>query len=111
MKTPRARLPLFLGFFFFILMWATVFAKTAHTGATPPASPVTTTSDVVSTAEKNGPPPIPVPPVNARIWTLQDGLTVIVQEDHSAPVASVQAWCQTGSIDEDKHLGAGLSHI
>jgi zinc protease len=34
-----------------------------------------------------------------------------VQEDHSAPVASVQAWCATGSIDEDAHLGAGLSHI
>jgi len=54
---------------------------------------------------------IPVPPVTARVWTLQNGLTVIVEEDHSAPVASLQAWCQTGSIDEDKHLGAGLSHI
>ena len=54
---------------------------------------------------------ISVPPVNARVWTLQNGLTIIVEEDHSAPVASVQAWCQTGSIHEDKHLGAGLSHI
>jgi len=54
---------------------------------------------------------IAVPPVNARVWTLQNGLTIIVEEDHSAPVASLQAWCQTGSIDEDKHLGAGLSHI
>jgi len=54
---------------------------------------------------------IPVPPVNARVWTLQNGLTLIVEEDHSAPVASLQAWCQTGSIDEDQHLGAGLSHI
>src|SRR5262249_59061561 len=35
----------------------------------------------------------------------------IVQEDRSAPVASVQAWCSTGSIDEDQHLAAGLSHI
>jgi zinc protease len=26
-------------------------------------------------------------------------------------VASVQAWCATGSIDEGKHLGAGLSHL
>jgi zinc protease len=56
-------------------------------------------------------PEIPVPKVNARVWTLQNGLTIIVEEDHSAPVASLQAWCQTGSIDEDKHLGAGLSHI
>jgi zinc protease len=54
---------------------------------------------------------IEVPRYTAHQWTLPNGLTLVVQEDHSAPVASVQAWCQTGSIDEDKHLGAGLSHI
>lgn len=51
------------------------------------------------------------PSVTARTWTLSNGLGVIVQEDHSAPVASVQVWVETGSIHEDKHLGAGLSHI
>ena len=54
---------------------------------------------------------IPVPPSAAQKWVLPNGLTVIVQEDHSAPVASVQAWCATGSINEDERLGAGLSHI
>jgi zinc protease len=54
---------------------------------------------------------IQFPATTARQWTLKNGLTLIVQEDHSAPVASVQAWCQTGSVNEDKHLGAGLSHI
>ncbi len=54
---------------------------------------------------------ITFPPSSAKKWVLPDGLTVIVQEDHSAPVASVQAWCATGSIDEDERLGAGLSHI
>src|SRR5437764_5538027 len=60
------------------------------------------------------PEPLPMiafPPSTAQKWILPNGLTVIVQEDHSAPVASVQAWCATGSIDEDQHLGAGLSHI
>src|SRR5882672_12053846 len=56
-------------------------------------------------------PAITFPPVTARKWTLSNGLTVIVQTDRSAPVASVQAWCGTGSIDEGRHLGAGLSHI
>lgn len=46
-----------------------------------------------------------------QIFTLKNGLTVIVEEDHHAPVASVQAWCCTGSVDEGKWLGAGLSHI
>ncbi|PYL73188.1 MAG: hypothetical protein DMF22_02235 [Verrucomicrobia bacterium] len=54
---------------------------------------------------------ITFPSSSAQKWFLPNGLTIIVQEDHSAPVASVQAWCATGSIDEDEHLGAGLSHI
>jgi zinc protease len=54
---------------------------------------------------------ITFPPSSAQKWILPNGLTVIVQEDRSAPVASVQAWCGTGSIDEDAHVGAGLSHI
>jgi len=60
------------------------------------------------------PEPLPMiafPPSTAQKWILPNGLTIIVQEDHSAPVASVQAWCSTGSVDEDQHLGAGLSHI
>jgi len=57
------------------------------------------------------PPMITCPPHTALKWTLPNGLTIIVQEDRSAPVASVQAWCAAGSITEDKHLGAGLSHI
>src|SRR5207249_5216115 len=62
-------------------------------------------------APPESPALISFPPSTAQKWILPNGLTVIVQEDHSAPVASVQAWCATGSIDEDQHLGAGLSHI
>src|SRR3954469_16414983 len=51
------------------------------------------------------------PPSTAQKWVLSNGSTVIVQEDRSAPVASVQAWCATGSINEDERLGAGVSHI
>jgi zinc protease len=54
---------------------------------------------------------ITFPPSPAKKFVLPDGLTLIVQEDRSAPVASVQAWCATGSIYEDDKLGAGLSHI
>jgi len=68
---------------------------TSHLQATPPANSAG----------------ISFPPSSARRWVLPNGLTLIVQEDHSAPVASVQAWCGTGSIDEDERLGAGMSHI
>jgi zinc protease len=43
--------------------------------------------------------------------SLENGLTIIVREDHSAPVVSAQAWCMAGSIHEGKWLGAGLSHV
>ena len=46
-----------------------------------------------------------------QVFTFPNGLTLIVEENHGAPVASVQAWCNTGSIHEGKLLGAGLSHI
>lgn len=42
---------------------------------------------------------------------LPNGFTVLVEPDHSAPVASVQVWVQTGSIHEDAWLGSGLSHL
>ena len=51
------------------------------------------------------------PASTAVKWVLPNGLTVIVQEDRSAPVASIQVWCATGSINEDERLGAGMSHI
>src|SRR6266550_4215465 len=62
-------------------------------------------------AASKDPSVINFPPNSAQKWVLADGLTIIVKEDHSAPVASVQAWCATGSVDEDTRLGAGLSHI
>ena len=47
---------------------------------------------------------------NVRRFVLDNGTICLVQEDHSAPVASVQIWAGSGSIHEDEHLGAGLSH-
>jgi zinc protease len=42
--------------------------------------------------------------------TLENGLTVIVQEDASSQVSSVQLWIKTGSIHEGFLLGSGVSH-
>ena len=44
--------------------------------------------------------------------TLSNGLTVIVQENHVAPVATVRCYVRnTGSAFEGRYLGAGLSHV
>jgi zinc protease len=42
---------------------------------------------------------------------LDNGLTILIREDHSAPVVTAQAWCRAGSITEGKQMGAGLSHV
>src|SRR2546428_4055017 len=64
-----------------------------------------------SQKNQDGSSVIALPASTAQKWVLRDGLTLVVQEERSAPVASVQAWCGTGSIYEDEKLGAGLSHV
>ncbi|MEO6752439.1 MAG: pitrilysin family protein, partial [Chthoniobacteraceae bacterium] len=50
-------------------------------------------------------------PNEAQILKFPNGLELLVLEDDSAPVASVQAWVKTGSVHEGRWLGAGLSHF
>src|SRR4051812_35251855 len=63
-----------------------------------------TTASETSTA-------IPAIPPGVHMVALENGLTLIIREDHSAPVVSAQAWCKAGSVDEGPWLGAGLSHV
>lgn len=54
---------------------------------------------------------ITLPPSRAEVRTLDNGLEVIVKEDHSHPLVSVQVWVRAGSISEEKWTGAGLAHL
>lgn len=45
------------------------------------------------------------------IAELPNRMIVIAQSLPAAPVASVQVWIKTGSIYEQEHVGAGLSHF
>ena len=49
------------------------------------------------------------PPVHKVVF--DNGLTLLVREDHSTPVVSAQAWVRAGSITEGAWLSAGLSHV
>ncbi len=51
------------------------------------------------------------PTTTASLHQLDNGLTIILDADSSAPVISTQAWVETGSIHEGDFLGAGLSHL
>jgi len=48
---------------------------------------------------------------SVRRTILENGLTLLIKEDHSAPVVSAQAWCRAGSVTEGRWMGAGLSHV
>jgi zinc protease len=51
-------------------------------------------------------------PEAVTLATFSNGLTVTVQENHVAPVATVRCFVKnTGSAYEGKNLGAGLSHV
>lgn len=43
-------------------------------------------------------------------FTLENGLTVVLRENHSSPVVAVQLWVKAGSVTEPEDR-AGMSHI
>ncbi|MEW6356378.1 MAG: pitrilysin family protein [Planctomycetota bacterium] len=43
--------------------------------------------------------------------TLDNGLTVLVKENHIAPVVSLCIYVRVGSINEGEYMGAGISHL
>jgi len=42
---------------------------------------------------------------------LENGLTVVLKENHAAPVAAFRIYVKTGSMYEQEYLGAGISHL
>ena len=71
---------------FFIFLWAVIITFFA---AVPMAATVTS---------------------GTQKFSLENGLTVILKEDHSAPVASIQVWVKTGSANETLEE-AGITHL
>jgi zinc protease len=51
------------------------------------------------------------PEIAVEKSTLANGLTLLVAPEHYASVASVQVWCETGSVHEDAWVGGGLTHL
>ncbi len=48
--------------------------------------------------------------LSPTVFTLENGLKVIFQENHSAPVVAIQVWVRVGSADE-RDDEAGISHV
>lgn len=74
-----------------------------------PARKKTASSKAASPAQ----PPALVELPSQQAWqrTLPNGLDILVQEDHSNPLACVQLWVRAGSVHEEGWTGAGLAHL
>lgn len=48
-------------------------------------------------------------PVSYRV--LDNGMEVLVNENHNAPLVALQIWIKAGSVNEEGLLGAGVSHF
>jgi len=48
---------------------------------------------------------------DALLVRLSNGLTVIVSENHNAPVVCVRAYVRAGGLFEGEYLGSGISHL
>jgi zinc protease len=46
-----------------------------------------------------------------RIVKLANGLTIILQENHTAPVVAARVYIKAGSLTEQQYMGCGISHV
>ena len=96
-----------------MILQATLLTQTLHASDPKQTGDSSVKSQVLHSEKHSGGPEKPglTDSAKPQVFTFPNGLTLIVEENKGAPVASVQAWCNTGSIHEGKLLGAGLSHI
>src|SRR5512137_1904851 len=52
----------------------------------------------------------PVPDISYQRWVLKNGLTLVVHEDHKAPIVAVNVWYHVGSKNE-KPGRTGFAHL
>ncbi len=98
---------------------ALAFASCVACAQTSPFSPPTASSAMNSTSSTSASIAEPLTVVSREtlqpgltMATLSNGLTILIQENHTAPNATVRCFVKnTGSMNETGHLGAGLSHV
>jgi zinc protease len=83
-------------------------AKTAT--AKPAAQTTAAVSSAKSAAAAGSALNIPIPDIKYTKFTLKNGLTVLVHEDHKAPIVAVNTWYHVGSKNE-KPGKTGFAHL
>jgi len=84
----------------------------AARGATPATQPATAPT-VLETADPRNAVVIArlLDEPTRRVVKLANGLTVILQENHTAPAVAARVYIRAGSLTEQQYMGAGISHV
>ncbi|MGI9175276.1 MAG: M16 family metallopeptidase, partial [Rhodothermales bacterium] len=61
-------------------------------------------------AQEANPGPQPIPDIAYEKFVLDNGLTLIVHEDHKAPIVAVNVWYHVGSKNEPDGR-SGFAHL
>ena len=84
-----------------------VAQTTDNAPAAKPKSTTTKSTTTKSTSKSNA---IPIPDIPYTKFVLPNGLTVLVHEDHKAPIVAVNTWYHVGSKNE-KTGRTGFAHL
>ena len=109
--TPRTKASLWL--YLAVLMGSLGCGQTVSEAPIAPAKPAPADHPTA----KNPPEPDPMPyrilqdRPDRLLAELPNRMIVLAAQVHAAPVVSAQVWIKTGSIYEQEHIGAGLSHF
>ena len=78
-----------------------------------PEAPMTQASAPATTPAERTVPELPAAAetTDRVVRVLPNRMVVVVQRVTTAPVVSAQVWVKTGSLYEQEHVGAGLSHF
>ena len=95
--------------------WVLVLAGCAPTQVAPQAQPLSVVEPTPTQVAPKAQPLSVVERTPARagvsLCRLSNGLTVIVAENHNAPVVCVRAYVRAGGLYEGSYLGSGISHL
>src|SRR5208282_1197214 len=87
----------------FLAVILSVVPAFAQSDSTPKPTPKSSTAPASKTS-------IPIPDIPYTKYVLDNGLTLIVHEDHKAPIVAVNSWYHVGSKNE-KPGKTGFAHL
>ena len=92
------------------LLLATILISSSSFSQSAPPKPAASPAKKTAAHSVATSPQIPIPDIKYTKFVLKNGLTVLVHEDHKAPIVAVNTWYHVGSKNE-KPGKTGFAHL